>query len=257
LNLSGMKAEVLNFGVGGYAQDQALLRYLKQGIKFHPHVVIFGFSIENIRRNLYLFRYFYKKGSTGVPVSKPRFILDGETLVLVNSPTPPPEALPEIFKDFKNWPLARYETFYHEVDHEPRLWHKSRFISLLVALYREYQISRMDDYPNGSGYLLSLAIIKHFADEAARRQSRFLIVHLPPGNHFPHYVDNGAFKYESHLEVMESKYSLVRPEQDMLAAVTKDTVDLLFAGHYSALGHQIIGKSVAKYIINDPSLRPH
>ena len=64
--------EVLNFGVGGYGTDQALLRYELEGMAFHPHIAILGFLPENIHRVVSVFRPFYFP-MTGIPMSKPRF----------------------------------------------------------------------------------------------------------------------------------------------------------------------------------------
>src|SRR5439155_12092273 len=50
--------EVLNFGVGGYGTDQALLRYELEGMAFHPHIAILGFLPENIHRVVSVFRSF-------------------------------------------------------------------------------------------------------------------------------------------------------------------------------------------------------
>jgi hypothetical protein len=79
--------EVLNFGVGAYGVDQALLRYLRDGIRFRPHVIVIGFMTENIHRHVNRFRPFYAPLPYS-PWTKPRFALDGEGLALVPNPLP-------------------------------------------------------------------------------------------------------------------------------------------------------------------------
>lgn len=79
------KIEVLNFGVPGFEPGQALLRYRRDGVKFHPHVVLIGFMSENINRVVNTFRPFYFPRS-GVPFTKPRFALRGDELVLHENP---------------------------------------------------------------------------------------------------------------------------------------------------------------------------
>ncbi len=155
LRSQGIEAEVLNFGVGGYGMDQALLRYLSRGVEFHLHIAISGFSIENGLRNLYIFRHFYKQGSTGISLSKPRFILTGDELSLVNHPTPMPEEIPDILRTFSRWKYARYDRFYYEDEHRARFWHHSRFITLLVAVYRRYRVSLLDNPLDSKGYVLA------------------------------------------------------------------------------------------------------
>ncbi len=79
------KLEVLNFGVPGFEPGQALLRYRREGIKFHPDIVLIGFMSENINRVVNTFRPFYFPKS-GVPFAKPRFALRRGELVLVENP---------------------------------------------------------------------------------------------------------------------------------------------------------------------------
>ncbi|TFG94363.1 MAG: SGNH/GDSL hydrolase family protein, partial [Myxococcales bacterium] len=79
--------EVLNFGVGAYGVDQSLLRYLRDGARFRPHVVVIGFMTENLHRHVNRFRPFYSPRPYS-PWAKPRFALQGQGLVLVPNPLP-------------------------------------------------------------------------------------------------------------------------------------------------------------------------
>jgi hypothetical protein len=74
-------AEVLNLGVHGYGHDQMLLYLKEEGLRYRPDVVVLGFIADDMERNLLAFRDYVK----------PRFVLDGERLVLTNSPVPSPE----------------------------------------------------------------------------------------------------------------------------------------------------------------------
>ena len=74
LRQAGYRAEVLNFGVGGYGMGQALLRWRQLGKDFQPDIVIFGFQPENLNRNVNVFRSIYRP-ETAIPFSKPRFVL--------------------------------------------------------------------------------------------------------------------------------------------------------------------------------------
>lgn len=90
--------EVLNFGVGGYALDQAFLRYKEDGIKFHSHIVLIGHMSTNIYRLLTTFWPFYSPGAE-IPFGKPRFILKNDQLVLVDNPLSKREDLEKLVKD--------------------------------------------------------------------------------------------------------------------------------------------------------------
>jgi hypothetical protein len=82
----------MNFGVPGYAPDQALLQYQRGGAGFHPCAVLIGHLTENINRIVNRFRPFYVSGSAE-PLAKPRFVLEGERLRLLPSPARSPDEL--------------------------------------------------------------------------------------------------------------------------------------------------------------------
>jgi hypothetical protein len=69
---------VINFGIHGYGHDQMLLYLREEGIKYHPDIVILGFVVLDMERNVLSFRDY----------AKPRFVLDGGRLVLTNTPVP-------------------------------------------------------------------------------------------------------------------------------------------------------------------------
>jgi hypothetical protein len=74
--------EVENFGVGGYGQDQAYLKYLKYRPK--GQLVLLAINEETMRRNFAASWRFY----AGLPntLPKPMFHLDGRELVLDKAP---------------------------------------------------------------------------------------------------------------------------------------------------------------------------
>jgi hypothetical protein len=65
--------EVLNYGVGGYGLDQAFLRYLREGERFQPELVVIGFVPDDLPRVVNVYRRFIS--SREVPLIKPRFVL--------------------------------------------------------------------------------------------------------------------------------------------------------------------------------------
>ena len=72
LGAAGLRAEVLNFGVGAYGMDQAFLRWKNEGKRYAPDIVIFGLQPENMARNLNVFRQLMH--GSGPPFSKPRLL---------------------------------------------------------------------------------------------------------------------------------------------------------------------------------------
>lgn len=73
--------EVLNLGVQGYGQDQMLLYLREEGVKYHPDIVLLGFTFMDTYRNLWNFFAF----------AKPRFEMTPGGLKLTNVPIPTPE----------------------------------------------------------------------------------------------------------------------------------------------------------------------
>jgi hypothetical protein len=73
--------EVLNMGVQGYGQDQMLLYLQEEGVKYHPDIVLLGFTFMDTYRNLWNFFAF----------AKPRFQMTPSGLKLTNVPVPTPE----------------------------------------------------------------------------------------------------------------------------------------------------------------------
>lgn len=79
--------EVLNLGVRGYGTDQQVLRFEREGLALDPDLVILGFFLENIDRNLLTFRDY----------AKPMLRLRNGQLVTENVPiSHPDEAGPSL-----------------------------------------------------------------------------------------------------------------------------------------------------------------
>jgi len=85
------EGEVLNFGVSAYGPDQAWLRYQRDGATWRPCTVLIGVLTENINRVVNRFRPFYT--TLGLAGAKPRYVLEGERLVLLPSPARKPDDL--------------------------------------------------------------------------------------------------------------------------------------------------------------------
>ncbi|MGC2112238.1 MAG: SGNH/GDSL hydrolase family protein [Candidatus Korobacteraceae bacterium] len=73
--------EVLNLGVQGYGQDQMLLYLQQEGVKYHPDIVLVGFTFMDTYRNLWKFFAY----------AKPKFDSTADGLKLTDVPVPTPE----------------------------------------------------------------------------------------------------------------------------------------------------------------------
>ncbi len=239
---TGVAAEVLNFGVGGYGMDQAYLRWQLEGAKYRPDAVIFGFAPRNIARNLSVFRCIVSHYSN-IPFSKPRFVLEGEELRLVNSPTLPLEELVPTLEDFQHSPLREYELFYAEDDYAEHWWLQSELLSVVSKELRglgkkPIACRDIDQQPAK----LTIAIVAAFAAEASASGARFHVAHLPSKIDLRTYGATGRFCYDDLLRYFDAHYPLIRVE----SYFTDPDVDRYFAGHYSAEGNELVATAVAE-----------
>ncbi len=253
LRAAGIRAEVLNFGVGGYGLDQAMLRYAVQGKAFAPDVVVMGFQPENLKRNLNLLRPLYDP-RTRLPFAKSRFIFEGDGISLINVPVLPPEQVAETLRDLEHWPLLPHEHFYDPAAYQGAWWRHSKMLATMVDM----QVKQDDPwvlkrilYRDGSDdQKLGWAVIQAFAQEVAANGAEFKIVHLPTPVEMDVQRRLGRWPYQVFLDALDDSYDVVHPEQELLAAVEKDGLSAMFEGHYTAAGNRIIAEHLQAEIIN-------
>ena len=112
---SGGKLEVLNFGVGGYAIDQAYLRFKKDILGWQPDIAILAFPLADFHRTVTVYP-FINWPEWGVPFSKPRIVRDGSALKVLNFPTIAPPAM------FSKASIADLPLLGHDAGYRARDW---------------------------------------------------------------------------------------------------------------------------------------
>jgi len=249
LNEVGTKTEVLNFGVGGYGMDQAYLRWKRDGVRWKPNVVVFGWHAGNCYDNMNLVRML-KDPDTGVPFTKPRFLLRGDALELINSPTLAPAEIPKLMRDPSAWPLIAHDYYYARRDFQMTWWRRSRLGALIEAkagakARRESPEAfyAIDQEPAR----LALAITAQFQREAEAAGSRFFVVHLPHSSELDRQRATGHFPYEALYAALQKSSRVIKPEAAMLARCGSREAGALFHdGHYLPELHEVVGLEVAK-----------
>ena len=101
-------SNVLNFGVGNYGVDQALLRLKREFPKYPTKIVIMGVVPETICRIVSVWKHYYEYGNTfGF---KPRFILKNNSLNLIENIIDGKDK----FEKYQNYleDINRYDFFY-------------------------------------------------------------------------------------------------------------------------------------------------
>jgi hypothetical protein len=255
LKNEGIDAEVLNFGVSGYGMDQAFLRWRKKGRALAPHIVIFGFQPENMKRNVNLIRPLYVEES-GIPFAKPRFVLRDEELTLVNVPCLEPRDVVATMRKLTSWPLREHE--YFASNYSESIWQKSRLIAcaqyVLESLYRKVARTKIerDFYSlHREPARLALAIVREFRDEVESTGARFYVLHLPGRPALEAYMREDL-PYQEVLQQVEELTDLIRPEERLIKKAAPSSVRRFFReSHYTAGAHRIIAGETLRKLKKD------
>jgi len=251
LNEAGIPAEVLNFGVGGYGVDQAMLRFKQQGAAFAPHLVVFGFQPENLKRNLNLMRPLYDPRS-GLPFSKPRFILTGQGIDLINVPVLPPDRMVDTLRHFDNWELRPHEYFYDPQDFQASWWQNSKLLATVIDLKsgreNHWLLKRIIFREKSEEQNLGWAVIQAFNQEVAAVGARFMIVHLPSNQEMVLHAGLGRWSYQTFLDALDNEYDVVHPEVALIRAAGESGYGEIFAGHYNQKGNRIIAEAIFSHL---------
>lgn len=249
LNEGGIRAEVLNFGVGAYGMGQAYLRWQHLGKSFAPDIVIFGLQPENLKRNVNVFRQLLHR--SGPAFSKPRFALIEDELQLLNVPTLPPEQLMDVFENFSEHPLAPYEFHYQSRFRAARWWAASRLFSLVFEALRQAE-DEPDIYrPGSEGGELGKAIVDAFGQDVDKAGAEFVVLHLPLRSHLIRYFSNLPRPrpiYDFLLEHSRESYHYIALEEH-LQPLHVDDKFWSPTKHYGPLLHALVAEFAADEII--------
>jgi len=247
--------EVLNFGVNGYALDQAFLRYKEDGAKFHPHIVLIGHMSENIRRLLSTFRPFYNP-KTRAPLGKPRFILQNDQLVLVGNPLPKREDLERLVNDDRGV-LERLKA--HDY-YATRGYFKGPFDFLASVRIMKIAASlflRGDDVikkriynTSGEAYQLTTKLIDEFYRLAESNSSVPIVLLYPNPNDLRMYIQNHKTSYSPLVEYLEKKgyryIDLLDVFKDKIGS--KEKIMELVPSHNSPEANKLIAHFIYSYL---------
>ena len=244
----GLDAEVLNFGVGGYGFDQAYLSYRRDGAKYDTSVIVQGLQLENIGRNVTLFRIVAVPG-TAIPFSKPRYVLRDGRLELINHPPIPPKAVPETLANFHEWPLARYEASYME-RYRQRWYTPSLLLSTAVELWtgregvQTPRSSALYD-AGGEGMDITVRLLETWRDEVTRSGKSFVLVYLPRAETINALLQGRPDPWQLHRDRLRG-FTIVDPSPQMVRYAKENGTAALIPGHYSPAGYRIVAEALAE-----------
>jgi len=249
--------EVLNYGVGAYGLDQAFLRYLAEGQRFAPHVVLICFSTDDLRRVVSVYRRFVGEGP---PLFKPRFRLDaaGE-LVLEPSPIrhpadyqvllEHPEAIREIgARDAWYEPLV-YENPMHDYSAMVRLATATwiRFATQTFRVNRLYEDGAFR--PASEAFQLHLPLFRAFHDSVTAHGRHPMIVFLPDEESLLRARAGGQTIYEPLVAALRTAGL---PVHDAVEAFLEEpgppSAWFMPGRHYSPSGNRLVAEWLAARI---------
>lgn len=248
--------EVLNYGVGGYGLDQALLRYEREGARLSPHVVLFGVITDDVLRGVNVFRPFFAP-TTGHVLTKPRFLLDGAgTLELLPNPLPGVDA----YRAFLADPVPKLREIVRHDDYAPPVSDAGpldalasvRLVKLLAATLRrsgdgERQIRHGELSLEAEPSRIALAVIRRFVARVRANGAEPLVVLFPDRTELDARRDGRAITYRPLRDrLLEEGIPVV----DVLAGFDAlapgwTTEKILRRSHYAPWGNELAAQYLA------------
>jgi hypothetical protein len=214
------ESEVINFGCNAYGHDQMLIWFQEEGRRYSPDIVVLGFVSDDMRRNMVSFRDY----------SKPRFTLEGNSLVLTNAKVDRPEYF--IASEF----------------------YRSKFHDLLVILYNRIM------WKWGSHSESMVALTSAILDEIVRscRQigARPVFAYLPTNRELED-IESKMLRWEEYLyEYCKERHVDYVTTRPLFLEESKRGHRFETWGHWGADGHRLVALAVGRYLLENENLRP-
>lgn len=231
--------EVLNAGIVGTGHDQQLLWLQKEGLKYKPDLLVWGFSSADIPRNVVYFRRVADL-HTGLNFGKPRYVLQNGKLELKNVPTPSPGDVDGAIEKYLNEERARRGKV------EMFLRHSRLFAAATDAVAELRGRKEQVD--------LAAALAREFVRTARDAGTDMVIVHLPVQKWL---LSKGLITTAKKRTTENLLADLVKetgvPLVDLWPAFQSykpDDIKALFIkdGHYSAAGHRLVAQGILDYM---------
>ena len=261
--------EVLNFGVGGYGPDQAYLRYRERVEEYSHHIAMLGYMTENLNRVVNVYIPYYVGERAGAPVTKPRFVLEDDALVLI----PNPMGSPQDYQTLLQQPdpaLRRLGT--HDY------YYNSRYKQGTLDFLRTLRLAKMGYYqarsesirtrsgeynPKSEAFKVTVAVIDAFYQDALDNDTVPVIVIYPTYWDITGFHLNRNRAYQPILDWLNAgDYLYLDLLEGFVEFGADQPIRTLFAsgaGHYSPLGNELVARTVAAFVaerhLKDPQVR--
>jgi hypothetical protein len=258
--------EMLNYGTGGYGDDQAYIRYRREGADFSPTVVVLGFTPDDLRRLTNRYRKFIDDRE--FPWSKPRFVLEPSgDLRMIPPPMPDSAAQARVARDPRivlSW--GEHEQWFYPVIYRNPLYDYSatvRFMSFLGVRIYEKSFDKNRLFAGGQfnasaeAFALQVAITKRFTDDVRRAGQRPFFIMLPDFPSVMRARDERVVMYQNLVDTLRTRgVEIIDPLPALVAEskVVADPAELFTAGgHYAPRANTAVARFIGRQILDRTS----
>jgi hypothetical protein len=246
--------EVMNFGIGGSAPDQAYLRYQKERGKFGDlagSVVFIGFMTENVYRMVNVYRPFYI-ADTSQPLTKPRYKLDGDKLTSVPNPLPSLDDYKQLLEKPAEV-LARVgrDDYFYQTRSSKDLFHLLPTVRLVTALLHDDGIVSANRFRTDSeAYRVLTGVLDDFYAEVQKAHAVPVIVLFPHSRDVKRRKKGEAPEYAPLADRLKERHVRF---VDMIDVLTGDPHPLseVVPSHYTPLGNELVARALDKYLVEN------
>ncbi len=265
LNRLDERLEVINFGVPAFGLDQAFLRFQHDGHAYQSHIVFIGFMTENIFRHVNRYRPFYSP-KTGLPLSKPRFVIEHQALTLIENPIVTRDGYQNLLDHpAKFLPQLGLNDFYYQ-----HKYHKGFFDFLPSVRYikaASYQFSPLgarakiikdDIYREDSeAFRVMVRVFDDFVGQVKMKNMIPVLVIFPYKKDVETYWRNNRKSYVPLVEHFDRKGYRYIDVMDIFA--NREQADrprgLFKGGHYSPRGNHRVAEMMLDYLQAEKLIR--
>lgn len=261
------KTNVLNFGVGNYGIDQALLRLQRQYPVTPTPIVIMGIVPDTLSRILSVWKHYYEYGN--IYGFKPRFVLDENFNLkllpnFINSETK--------FMQYKNYldEIQNNDFFYHnkfnkEIQKFPFFWNliklpKRNFLMINETIKLQKILEptktvmrinlnwRLKLYKNDLNCNLFTKIIEEFIN-TAHKENFFPILCFLPQKDDILFIKKHYHFYKKIIDIAKNKLTIIDLCEELSEFSNSDLDNLYsdqteYGGHYSSKGNELVAKVI-------------
>lgn len=252
--------EVLNYGVGGYGTDQAFLRYVTEGSRLSPDVVIIGFAPVDLGRTVNVYRRFISNRE--LPLVKPRFVLDAQDeLALIPNPMREPKDYERYLREpARIAELGRYDQWYQPAVYENPLFDHSATLRVFVTLGRKIYDRHLDAdrlstgevfNPLSKAFRIQTALFEKFSRAVEDSGATPIVVIFPDRDSIVAERNGRQGFSEPMMAHLRRKRITAVDLTDAFLAEGGD-VDIagwfMPGGHYSPLANRQVASALGRYV---------